>query len=183
MGERSARAASLVVVAMLAAWSAGATPAAAGEETDAHSAAVVGQLEGIRGELRSIAQLLGSLEKHQRVTALMARMRPKQERLAAIEGRLLSARGEREDVKRELEQLTGIEQAWMAETDGDLSRGDAPSEHERRQVEMLRQQKKILASRVDTLDLRIVELENDLSRARDDILALEQTVDEQLGLR
>lgn len=147
----------------------------------ADPARVVRELEGIRGELRSIAQSLVTVEKQNRVTALMTRIQLKQQRLSSIESQLRSARGEQEGAERDIERLTEIEQSWTAGVGEDPA--ERLSEEQRQQLGLLRQQKKNFESQVATLRMRIVDLENDFARAQKDILALEETVDEQLGLR
>jgi len=168
---------SVAVLAMLLPLSTGGAAASEAEDAGPDAAGVVRQLEGIRDELRSIVELLGAVEEQQRVTALMTRIRLKQQRLSSIEGQLRSARAEQEAAEQEIERLTAVEKSW---TEG---KGEGLADEERRALELMRQERKNLASRVETLRLRVVELENDLSRAQDEILALEETVDEQLGLR
>lgn len=172
----------VATVAILVSTSLTSTPASSADETGTDPTGVIGQLEGIRGELENIAGLLRAVEKQQGVMALMARIRLKQQRLSSIESQLRSTRGEQEAAEQEIGRLTAIEESWSQEEDGALS-GDGLSEEQRRGLELMRQEKKSLASRVETLRMRVVELENDLARAREDILALEEAVDEQLGLR
>jgi len=162
----------------------GVTTAAAdeGAGTAAEANAVAAQLEGIRGELKSIVQLLGSVEEHQQLSVLMTRIRLKQERMMAIEGELRSARGEHEAAEREAKRIEGIERSWTQGLDDALEPKEL-DENERRQLDLMREEKKSLESRAEVLRLRIVELENDVARAQDDIRALEETVDERLGLR
>jgi chromosome segregation ATPase len=159
-----------------------AMPASAEEGRAADPSGAVAQLQGIRQELRSIVELLGTLEQHQRVATLMTRIRLKQQRLASIEGELRAARGEQEDAEQEITRLTAIEESWTSE-DREALGDDAAKEAERRELELLRQERKSRAVRVETLRTRIVELENDLAGVQEDILALEETVDDQLGLR
>lgn len=180
---RSAGTTSLVVtMAFLMALSFAAAPAAAEDETRTDSSGAVGELRGIRDELKAIAQTLGAVEKHQRVAALMTRIQLKQQRLASIEDELRSTRSEQEAAEQEIARLTGIEESWTKEK-GEPFSNEGLSEEERRGLEIMRQQKKNLGSRVETLRPRIVELENDLAKARENILTLEETVDAQLGLR
>jgi hypothetical protein len=163
----------LLPLSAAAAWAEGEDAATAPD--------IAEQLEGIRGELKTIARLLGAVEGHQRVGALIARIGLKQQRLASIEGRLRSTRDEQESLEQEIERLTAIEQSWTEGLDEALD--DGLSEDERRGLEMMRQEKKSVENRVETLRLRVVELENDLMRAQEDVLALEEIVDERLGLR
>jgi DNA repair exonuclease SbcCD ATPase subunit len=167
----------LAAASILAGLSVGLAPQASGQEASADAARVVQQLEGIRSELKSIGQLLAAVEEHQRVTALMTRIRLKQQRLSSIEDQLRSARGEREGMEQEIDRLTALERSY------DGRDGDKLGEEERRGLELMRQEKKNLESRVETLRMRTVELENELAGAQKEILALEEAVDELLGLR
>ena len=53
----------------------------------------------------------------------------------------------------------------------------------RGELEYLRREKTNVETRLEAQRATVIELENDLMRAREDVLALEETVDEQLGLR
>jgi len=169
-------------VSILAGLPIGATPPSPKEEASTDSATILRELEGIRGELRSIAKSLQAVEEHHRVTALMTRIQLKQQRLGSLEGQIRSARGEQEATEQEIERLTAVERTW-GDPVGDVPADERQDQEERRGLEVMRQQKKSLESRVETLRMRIVELENDLARVQEDILALEEAVDEQLGLR
>jgi len=172
----------LAVASLLAGLVIGATTLSAEDEAGTDTARVASELAGIRGELRTIAQLLGTVEEHHRVTALMTRIQLKQQRLSSVEGQLHSARAEQEAVEQEIERLAVVERTW-ADRPGDDATDERLKAEEERQLELMRQQRKSLESRVETLRMRIVELDNDLARVRKEILALEETVDEQLGLR
>jgi hypothetical protein len=112
----------------------------------------------------------------------MTRIQLKQQRLSSVEGQLRSARGEQEATEQEIERLTAVE-ATMTDQVGDAPGDGRMAEEERRGLELVRQQKKSLESRVETLRMRIAELENDLALALKDVHALEEAVDEELGLR
>ena len=143
---------------------------------------VVTQLEGIRAELGSISQLLQTLEKHQQVTLLMQRIRLKQQRLSLLETRLQDARDDEQDLGQEIEQLESIAQSYAEGLNaGDF--GDDGQEGLQQELEFLGRQRSSAETRLEAQRANVIELENDLMRAREDVLALEETVDEQLGLR
>jgi len=143
---------------------------------------VVTQLEGIRAELGSISQLLQTLEKHQQVTLLMTRIRLKQQRLSLLESQLREARNDQTNLEQELEHLETVEASYLTGLERD-DFGTEDSEVMRGEIEFLRRQKTNVETRLEAQRAAVIELENVLGRAREDVLALEETVDEQLGLR
>jgi chromosome segregation ATPase len=152
--------------------------APAGEDV----APVVDQLEGIRVELKAISRYLQLLEEHQQVTLLMTRIRLKQQRLSLLESRVQSARNEQQYIEEEIEQLQTVEQSYFEDVERDEF-GTEESEARQQELSYLRQQKRNLQSRLEAQRARVIELENDLMQAREDVLALEEAVDERLGLR
>jgi len=155
-------------------------PAARGAD-DAGAPELARQLEGIRAELHGIAELLATVERHQEVMTLMTRIRLKQQGLASREADLRNAQSELENLEQQLEMLAGLERSWSDErTDGLV---EAEAESVRQQRELVRQRTESLEGRKKVLDMRVVELENELARARDDVAALEEIVDDRLGLR
>ena len=153
-----------------------------GSDPGSAEAGIAQQLDGIRTELHAITQLLTTVERHQQVMALMARIRLKQQALATIDADLRTAQVEHEDLEQQLEKLTQVEES-LAAAERDGARPELGAEMQKQQRELLRQRRESLEARRKTLGLRIGELENDASRARDDIAGLEETVDTQLGLR
>lgn len=143
---------------------------------------VAAELQGIRAELRGIGELLRKVEEHQHVQTLLSRIRLEQERLSSIESQLRSARGEQEATEQEIDRLTTVEESWTRR-DSELLGGAELTEEERQGMELIRHQRRALASRVETLRGRIVELENQLAAVEREILALEEVVDGRLGLR
>lgn len=168
----------LLALAILAA---PATPTAAQSGDEAGE--VVTQLDGIRIELKTISQLLQTFEKHQQVTLLMTRIRLKQQRLSLLESQLREARGNQENMEQELEHMEVVENSYFEGLDRDDFGAEPPDDAMQKELEFIRQQKKNLESRLQGQRAAVIELENELARAREDVLALEETVDEQLGLR
>ena len=168
----------LLVLAVLATH---ATPIVAQAADEAGP--VVTQLEGIRAELKAISQLLQTLEKHQQVTLLMTRIRLKQQRLSLLESQLREARGHQEDLEQTLENMEAIEKSYYEGLEGDEFDVDPANDTQQKELEYMRQQKSNLEKRLQGQRATTIDLENDLMRAREDVLALEETVDEQLGLR
>jgi chromosome segregation ATPase len=169
-----------LVTALLSFWivAAPVPPSLADEEG---AGAVAKQLEGIRVELQAIAGYLETLEQHQQVSMLMTRIRLKQQRLALLESQLTETRADREKIEQEIEQFEAVEQSFVSGLDRDDLSDDA--DVLRGELELLRQRKSNLESRLEAKRIAIIELENELMRAREDVLALEETVDERLGLR
>ena len=147
------------------------TPATAQSGDD--TGPVVTQLEGIRAELKSISQ----------VTLLMTRIRLKQQRLGALESQLREARGHQEEMEQEIEHMEAIAQSYFEGHDSGDFDADPLNDTQQKELEFMRQQKSNLQTRLQTQRAVVIDLENDLMRAREDVLALEETVDEQLGLR
>ena len=180
MGNQSSNV--IAVVAIFAMLSVLGMAASVGEDEIADTPGLVGQLQAIRSELRGIADRLGSVEEQQRLVALVGRIQLKQQRLSTIEGQLRSARGEQEANEQEIERLDAVLDSWPKTKEGRVVDDERGGE-ERRQLELMQQSRKSLGARVETLRLRIVELDNELARGQRDLLALEETVDERLGLR
>lgn len=181
-GNRSGTGRILVTALVVIGLAPAGTGAFAGDETTAaESDSVIEQLAGIRDELRSISTLLAAAGRHQEVTALMTRIRLKQQSLSSIETELRDRQAEKDGVQQEIEQLTAVAESWSGSLDERLS-AETQSE-DKRQLELLRRQLENFKARTEGLGLRIVELENDLARAREEVAALEETVDERLGLR
>ena len=144
---------------------------------------VVTQLEGIRVELKAISGLLQTLEKHQQVTLLMTRIRLKQQRLSRLESQVEEARHEEGYLGEEIEHLEMVEKSYFEDLDGDSFSAEPSNEAQQKELEFMRQQRSNLEARREALRARAIEAENDLMRAREEVLALEETVDKQLGLR
>jgi len=157
------------------------TPTAAQSGDEAGE--VVTQLDGIRSELKSISQLLQTLEKHQQVTLLMTRIRLKQQRLSLLESQLREARDNQENMEQELEHMAAVEKSYFESPDSGEFGSEPPDEAMQKELEYMRQRKANLQTRLEGQRATVIELENELMRARRDVLALEETVDEQLGLR
>ena len=139
---------------------------------------LIDELAGIRSELGAIVELLGALERHEATNALMARLRLKEARVSAAEASLKSAQDEVDQIGQEVAQLTMMEESFFEE-----SNDRQLTDPERRQLEMLLNQRQAMSERAEALRPRIVELENELARAQNDLKALEEAVDERLGLR
>lgn len=167
----------LLTLALLAA----PAPALFAQDGDAVGPVVM-QLKGIRAELSSISKLLQTLEQHQQVTLLMTRIRLKQQRLSLLESQLREARGKQQDLEQEIEQLETVEQSYVDSMNREEF-GTEESETIQGEIEFLRRQRGNVETRLQTQRATVIDLENDLMRAREDVLALEETVDEQLGLR
>jgi len=157
-------------------------PAARAEEPADPAIAIVRELAAIRGELHGISEMLSAMQQQQQLSALMARLQVKQSRAADIEGELRGVRSERDGQQAQLDELKAMEEAWFDNIDARAG-NDEERDAMRRQMEMLQQKKKIIEERIENLRLRGVELENNLSRAQEDVQALEEAVDERLGLR
>jgi hypothetical protein len=173
------------VVTLLALLMASVSPSTAAEETvraAEHSDPVVRELGGIREELRALARLLEGLRGGQEVAALLTRLQLKQQRLSPIESLLRSARSEEEAVEQEIERLSAHERTMLDGVGADGG-DEAPSNTARQELAVLREQKTILSNRAEALRSRVVEYENDLASALKDLQALEDAVDEHLGLR
>ena len=159
---------------------AGLPVAAAGGGDDAGRAdAMQRELAGMRRSLHEITILLAAALDHQELSVLMSRMELKQRRLQPLEAALDSARKERQGLTDEASHLADMLEMFREEA------GENSTDTEALQGEILRGRKRQdrLAERVAALDLRIIELEDDLARNEEDIIMLEEMVDARLGLR
>jgi hypothetical protein len=112
----------------------------------------------------------------------LTRLQLKQQRLSPIESLLRSARSEEEAVVQEIERLSAHERTMLDGVGADGG-DEAPSNAARQELAVLREQKTILSNRAEALRSRVVEYENELASALKDLQALEDAVDEHLGLR
>ena len=99
-----------------------------------------------------------------------------------LERELRAIRDNREGVGEELKGMRMMLEDWEREKH-DQDPALPEDEDFDRELRRLRQNIELMEEREATLDLRIIELDNDLARSRSDIRILEESVDEQLGLR
>lgn len=162
----------------------GAACPAAAEAEPARADALAAEAATMNRSMQEIARLLRELLDGHQVELLIRRLDLKQRGMAPMEQELRGARSERDNLSSE---LTGLG-ARVEELDsriGEESRGSADREQSpwRMMRSELEANVKRLRERLTMLDQRIIELENDLSSSRREILALEETVDARLGLR
>ena len=156
--------------------------AGAQEEPISREDLLVQELAGIRQSLTYISTLLDSVLQQQGIDVLMKRLQLKESRIAPLERELRAVRDDREALGEEVKRMRVMLEDWEREAqDRDPSLPE--DEDMNRELLRLRRNIEFMEEREATLYLRIIELDNDLSRSRSDIRILEESVDEQLGLR
>lgn len=143
------------------------------------------ELAGMRLSLQEITILLAAALEHQELSVLMSRIELKQRRLQPLETALLNARKERRGMTEEEAHHADMLEMFEDQAGTHANDPEAMEREDLMKREASRSRKRLdrLASLIDALDLRIIELEDDLARNEDDIAILEELIDERLGLR
>lgn len=143
------------------------------------------ELAGIRLSIQEITILLAAALEHQELSVLMSRIELKQRRLQPLETALLNARKERRGMTEEEAHHADMLEMFEDQAGTHANDPEAMEREDLMKQEISRSRKRLdrLASLIDALDLRIIELEDDLARNEDDIAILEELIDERLGLR
>jgi len=139
----------------------------------------------MRLSLQEITILLAAALEHQELSVLMSRIELKQRRLQPLETALLNARKERRGMTEEEAHHADMLEMFEDQAGTHANDPEAMEREDLMKQEASRSRKRLdrLASLIDALDLRIIELEDDLARNEDDIAILEELIDERLGLR
>lgn len=159
-------------------------PALAQEEPPAPGRTLQQEMAEVNRTLREIVDLMRlSLERHE-LDVLIRRLELYSRSLAPREQELRRAQANKESVEQELERM----EAFMAQLEEEMARDaetglEAPDSGLERQRADFETHQKLLKDRRWNLEQRIIELENDLTDRRRQIEALEEVVDERLGLR
>jgi chromosome segregation ATPase len=140
------------------------------------------ELRRLNATLREIADLLRQHLERQETDVFLRRLDLSYQRLAPLENELRSARSEKEGVAAEMENMAHMLAAAeeQIEQESSVLEGDDGSQRMKREIEARVEQ---LKRREWQLEQQIVELENRLARRLEDVQALEEWIDERLGLR
>ena len=137
----------------------------------------------VKAKLISDRSLVEILKELRLLTNQQLNQVLKQQRLSALESQLREARSHQEEMEQEIEHMEAIAQSYFEGRDSGDFDADPLNDTQQKELEFMRQQKSNLQTRLQAQRATVIDLENDLMRAREDVLALEETVDEQLGLR
>jgi chromosome segregation ATPase len=140
------------------------------------------ELRRLNATLREIADLLRQHLERQETDVFLRRLDLSYQRLAPLENELRSARSEKEGVAAEAENLASMlaSAEEQIEQESSVLEVDDGSQRMKREIEARVEQ---LRRREWQLEQQIVELENRLARRLEDVQALEEWIDERLGLR
>ncbi len=142
------------------------------------------ELKSLNETMRQIADLLQRHLETNEVDVYLKRLELGRQKLAPTESELRSAKSKKEGVEDERKSLM----AWSARLEEESEREDVSalddsedvSARMRRELETQVEQ---LKDKSWELDQKIIELENELARQKEDVEALEVWIDERLGLR
>jgi chromosome segregation ATPase len=157
-----------------------AEPAVAASQEEAGK--LLEHLAGIDRSLQEISVLLTSILDHQQLDVLLSRMQLKERSQVPLQDELNRARADRDGLSAEINRLQAIRQEWERARNA-ATPGDPVNESEAREMRRLFSELERLEEREAVLIQRVIELEDDLARRRDDIRTLEEMVDARLGLR
>lgn len=140
------------------------------------------ELHRLNQTLKEIADLLRQHLERQETEVFLRRLDLSYQRLAPLENELRSARSEKESVASEQENLTNMlaSAEEQIERESSTLEVDSGTQQMKREVEARIEQLKKQEWQVEQ---RIVDLENRLARRQEDVQALEEWIDERLGLR
>jgi chromosome segregation ATPase len=163
-----------------------AAPAAAETPAPADPAArLVQEVGALNRNLERVANLLEEFLAKQEMDMLMKRIEFKSRRLSPLEQELRTARKERSNREEErshlqmqMEEMERVLEAQEREGAEESDADWAPGTKVRMETRMT-----YLRDAMDALDLRIMELENDLASRREEIEGWEEYLDREIGLR
>ncbi len=179
-GRRTASAALLAVLGAAAFLS----PALAQEPATASATTLEQELTQLNQTMREIAELMRTYIARQEVDMILKRIELHRRYLNPLEEELRRTRSTKENMEEEIERMSAMiiemeEQIAREDSDG-LDPADSPA---RQAIDRMELHLKLTKDRQWTLEQRVLSLENDLSSRRQEMEALEEIADEQLGLR
>lgn len=140
------------------------------------------ELAGIRAALDQIAGLLRRQLEEQRLELILRRVDLAEARLTPLEGALRGARDQRLGVDQERKQLEArLEQLARQVEEDDEAVRDMPEGDILRFTSELTLEIRLLGDRLRDLDLRIVEMENEIATDRDLVRRWIDLVDRRLA--
>lgn len=163
-----------------------AAPAAAETPAPADPAArLVQEVGALNRNLERVATLLEEFLAKQEMDMLMKRIEFKSRRLSPLEQELRDARQERSRREEERSSLrVQLEEMERALEDEETEGAGAPHiEWTPTTKALMETRMTFLRDALDALDLRIMELENDLASRREEIEGWEEFLDKEMGLR
>ncbi|MCP4659212.1 MAG: YbhB/YbcL family Raf kinase inhibitor-like protein [bacterium] len=154
------------------------------EEATASETTLAQELTKLNQTMREITELMRTYIARQEVDMIMKRIELHRRYLTPLEEELRRAKSTQENVEEELERMSVIIAEMEEELERDDSDGLDPADGRAQQaVDRMELHLKLQKDRRWTLEQRIIELENDLTGRRQEMEALEEIADEQLGLR
>ena len=134
--------------------------------------------------MKEIASLLQQQLDNQKADLLMKRMDISARALATQEQLLRAAVSERDSLSDQMTELRARADQMRAELDKETPVGSHSRKEELDRLESeLELRQGLIKERLATADQKVMQLENDVSRFRDEIRAWQELVDARLGLR
>jgi chromosome segregation ATPase len=176
------------LISILILFLAGALPAAAATAQGpavTPDGALLAEVSSLNRSMEEIVGLLEEFLKRQQADLLMKRIQISTRGLTELERRLDGAKDERRHIEDEIQMVRQAverleEEARAEEDQPGLEEG---SEDRREQESMMGGHLKLLEERLQTAEIRVLELEDDLGDRLDNLAAWEELVDKALGLR
>ena len=170
-------------VALFLNWAA-ATQAQETPPADDQTTFLLEEVAGLNRSLEEIATLLSLLLKQQHVDILIKRIELKERRLSPLQSELRGTQDERTSVQEEIKGLEAFRKETERQLDEQAQTGlDTLDSDERRMLREMELRSERLTERLERLDQRAIELENDFAASREEITILDEMLAEQLGLR
>ncbi len=159
--------------------------AASQEESPAADETSLGsELKSLNETMRQIADLLRRHLETNEVDVYLKRLELGRQKLAPTESELRSAKSRREGVEDERKSLAAMLSNLEEESDReDVSALDDSEDQNARMRRELETHLERLKDKSWDLEQKIIVLENELARQKEDVEALEAWIDERLGLR
>ena len=137
------------------------------------------ELTELNRSLQEIAAVLRELLDAQQIDHLMKRVQLQRDSLAPLEEELRRTRSSREGTAEQIQELTA-HQTFLEEVAQENPESIEDYRIESRQIEL---QIKVLAAKLEPLEQRIFDMENDLRGRQAEIRDWEDLLDDALGLR
>ena len=145
---------------------------------------VVRELAGLNRTLQQIQGVLERLLVQQELDLLMKRIDLKARRLAPLQSELRGIRGSIESTNGEMKRSGAFKKQLQAELERYRElRRDTNGSAEERSLQDVESEIDLIEERLETLQRRQIEVEDELAARRQEIQFLEDALDERLGLR